>query len=76
MSDSDITLLLDQWGRGDRSALDRLAPLVYPQLHSIAASYLRRERKGQFLQATGLLNELFLKYQTRREARFESRAHF
>lgn len=76
MSDSDITLLLDQWGRGDRSALDRLAPLVYPQLHSIAASYLRRERKGQSLQATGLVNELFLKYLTRREARFESRAHF
>lgn len=76
MSDSDITLLLDQWGRGDRSALDKLAPLVYPQLRSIAASCLRREHKGHTLQATGLVNELFLKYLARREARFESRSHF
>ena len=28
----DITVFLDDWGRGDHSALDRLAPLVYPQL--------------------------------------------
>lgn len=34
------------WGRGDLSALDRLAPLEYPQLWSLARSFLRRERPG------------------------------
>jgi RNA polymerase sigma factor (TIGR02999 family) len=72
----DITVLLDQWGKGDSSALHRLAPLVYPQLHLIAASYLRRESPGHTLQATGLVSELFLKLMQRRLSNFENRAHF
>ncbi len=72
----DITTLLDRWGAGDRSALDELAPLVYPQLRSIAGSFLRQERSGHTLNATGLVNELFLKLLARRSARFESRRHF
>jgi RNA polymerase sigma factor (TIGR02999 family) len=72
----DITILLEEWERGDKSALDRLAPLVYPQLREIASAYLRRERGGHTLQATALVNELFLKLMTRREPHFESRQHF
>ena len=72
----DITILLEEWGRGDKSALDRLAPLVYPQLREIAGAYLRRERGGHTLQATALVSELFLKLMTRREPHFESRHHF
>jgi RNA polymerase sigma factor (TIGR02999 family) len=72
----EITQLLDQWGRGDASALSRLAPLVYPQLREIAAGYLRRERGGHTLQATALVSELFLKLMARREANFENRRHF
>ena len=72
----DITILLEEWGRGDKSALDRLAPLVYPQLREIAGAYLRRERGGHTLQATALVSELFLKLMTRREPNFESRHHF
>ena len=74
--DNDITTLLDDWGRGDRTALDRLAPLVYPQLRDLAAAHLRRERPGHTLQATSLVNELFLKLMARREAKFENRRHF
>jgi RNA polymerase sigma factor (TIGR02999 family) len=72
----DITRLLHQWGSGDKTALHQLAPLVYPQLREIAAGYVRRERPGHTLQATALVNELFLKLLARREANFESRAHF
>jgi RNA polymerase sigma factor (TIGR02999 family) len=71
-----ITVLLDEWGRGDRTALDRLLPLVYPQLRAIAGSCLRRENPGHTLQATGLVHELFLKLIGRREPNFENRAHF
>ena len=72
----DITLLLKQWNDGDRTALERLTPLVYPHLRAIAAAFLRRENRGHTLQATGLVHELFLRLLGRREARFENRAHF
>lgn len=75
MSDQ-ITVILDEWGRGDRTALDRLLPLVYPELRTIAAACLRRENPGHTLQATGLVHELFLKLLKRRDANFEGRAHF
>src|SRR5258708_12714423 len=74
--DKEITTILAQWGQGDRTALDRLVPLVYPQLRTIAASYLRRENRGHTLQATGLVHEIFLKLIGRRKPLFENRAHF
>jgi hypothetical protein len=43
----DITTLLRAWGEGDDSALDRLAPMVYDELHSIAhqISGKRRDKR-------------------------------
>lgn len=72
----DITLVLEDWARGDKSALERLAPLVYPQLRQLAHSFLRRERVGHTLGATGLVNELFLKLMARKSAQFTNRRHF
>ena len=72
----DITVLLEEWSRGDEYALDRLAPSVYPQLRSIAGAFLRGERPGHTWQATALVNELFLKLMAQREPRFEHRRHF
>jgi RNA polymerase sigma factor (TIGR02999 family) len=73
---NEITTLLTEWSQGDVTALDRLAPLVYPQLRLIAASYLRREDRGHTLQATGLVHEIFLKLIGRRKPQFENRTHF
>ena len=75
-SPGDITLLLEAWGRGDRDALHQLAPLVYPHLQRLAASYLRRESNARTLQATALVNELFIGLLARRQARFTDRQHF
>lgn len=72
----DITLLLEAWGRGERDALHQLAPLVYPQLQRLAASYLRRESNARTLQATALVNELFVGLLARRQVRFNDRQHF
>lgn len=72
----DITSALSDWARGDKSALDRLAPAVYPQLRDLASGMLRRERPGHTLQATALVNELFLKLIAQREPRYENRRHF
>jgi hypothetical protein len=57
----DITRLLREWQDGNGQALERLIPLVYHELHSLASRYLSRERRDHTLQATALVNEAWLK---------------
>jgi RNA polymerase sigma factor (TIGR02999 family) len=42
-------------------AAEELAPLVYHELRRLAATYMRRERPGQTLQATALVHEAYLR---------------
>jgi RNA polymerase sigma factor (TIGR02999 family) len=72
----DITQLLQAWKDGRTEALEQLIPLVYPDLKRIAYSYLRRERAGHTLQATGLVHELYLRLCNQREANWQDRSHF
>ena len=62
MSDdqANVTQLLKAWGGGDRAALESLTFRVYEELHRLASGYMRREREGNALQATALVNEAFL----------------
>src|SRR5438046_5029531 len=71
-----ITQLLGRWSEGDEKALDQLMPLVYAELHRLAGAYLRRERRGQTLQPTELVNEAYLKLIDQRSARWQNRAQF
>lgn len=71
----EVTSLLDAWARGDRTALDRLTPVVYPKLHEIARSYLRRG-SPLTLQTTAVVNELFVRLLSQQPTRLESRRHF
>ena len=73
---SEVSQLLDEWGRGDRRALDALMPLVHDELHRLARSYVAHERPGHSLQATALVNELYLRLIGEREMQWQSRAHF
>jgi RNA polymerase sigma factor (TIGR02999 family) len=57
----DVTSLLERWSGGDQRALDELWPLVYDELHAIAARSMRRERGDHTLQATALVNEAYLR---------------
>jgi RNA polymerase sigma factor (TIGR02999 family) len=75
-SDSNLMELLDNWVRGDHTALDRLTPLVYPQLRSLASMQLRNGKRSATMQTTVVVNELFLKLLAHRPARVESRQHF
>lgn len=72
----EITVLLKRWNGGDSGALDELVPHVYPQLHHIASSYLRRESNDHTLQPTALVHELYFKLLQQRKASWEDRAHF
>jgi RNA polymerase sigma factor (TIGR02999 family) len=72
----DITGLLQEWRGGDRAAFDRLVPLVYRELRRLAGQYLRRQRPGQTLQTTALINEAYLRLLDHNNMRWENRAHF
>ena len=72
----EVTELLRAWSAGDRSALDRLVPLVYGELRRIAARARRREPPGQTLQTTALVHEAYLRLVGQGRARFEGRAQF
>ena len=54
----------------------QLMPLVYDELRRIAARYVSRERPGQTLQATALVNEAFVRLAHERPRDFQNRTHF
>lgn len=72
----EVTRLLESWGGGDSSALERLVPLVYRELRRIAASYIRRERVGHTLQPTALLHEAYVRLIDQQVPNCTSRAQF
>jgi RNA polymerase sigma factor (TIGR02999 family) len=53
-----------------------LMPLVYDELRRVAARYIGRERRGQTLQATALVNEAFIRLVNEKARSFQNRAHF
>ncbi len=72
----DVTVLIDQLIAGEQEALSKLIPLVYDELHRLAAGYMRRERPNHTLQATALVNEAYLKLVQQPSLNWRSRAHF
>lgn len=75
MSDPSITQLLRDWVDGDQRSLDELTPLVYSQLHDIAARVFRSERPDHTLQATALVNEAYVRL-VDAEVEWKDRSHF
>ncbi|MGI9071088.1 MAG: sigma-70 family RNA polymerase sigma factor [Bryobacteraceae bacterium] len=72
----DLTKLLRDWTGGDRSALDRLLPIVYEELRRTAVAYMTRERAGHTLQATALINEAYLRVIDMNRIEWRDRTHF
>lgn len=73
---TSVTRLLVDWSQGDQSALERLTPLVYDELHRLAANYLRQQRPDHTLQATALVHEAYVQLLDMRQIEWKSRAHF
>ena len=72
----EVTALLTELREGNLDAAGRLLPLIYSELRSIAASHLRRERAGHTLQATALVNEVYLRLVGGQATPWQNRAHF
>jgi len=76
LSQDDIGHLLDAWSQGEKSALDKLVPIVYAELRRLASHYLRHEHSGYSLQATALVNEAYVRLTDYKQMKCESRLHF
>jgi RNA polymerase sigma factor (TIGR02999 family) len=76
VSPGDVTALLGDWSRGNRTALDQLLPLVYAELRRVAARQLRNERADHTLQPTALIHEVYIRLVDQRQVDWQNRAHF
>jgi RNA polymerase sigma factor (TIGR02999 family) len=71
-----ITLLLHEWGKGDRAAFDQLVPVVYRELRRLARHYMNNERPDHTLQTTALVSEAYLRLVHYQKMQWQNRAHF
>ncbi len=72
----DVTALLLEWRGGDAQAVERLLPLVYDELRRLAKRQMAGEREDHVLQATALVNEVYLRLVDIRRVQWQDRAHF
>lgn len=75
-SSHEITSLLQSWYEGNPEALEKLTPLVYQELHKVAARCMAGERSEHTLQATALVHEAYLRLVNLEEINWQSRSHF
>jgi RNA polymerase sigma factor (TIGR02999 family) len=76
MDPGELTAVLRSWHGGDRSALDRVMPVIYDELRALAARHLAGERSGHTLQTTALVHEAYLRLAGQQHADWKNRAHF
>ena len=75
-SPREVTKLLRAWGAGEKSALEKLIPLVYEELRQRAHRQMGRERPGHTLQTSALVNEVYVRLVGAAPVDWESRNHF
>ena len=71
----EVTQLPQAWRRGDESAVEKLMPIVYQELHRLARGTFRGERGDHTLQPTALVHEAFLRL-IDADVAWQDRAHF
>lgn len=73
---TQIGALLASWGEGRAAALDDLMPLVVGELRRLAQHFFQREQPDHTLQATALVNEVYLHLRGRRRVSWRDRGQF
>jgi RNA polymerase sigma factor (TIGR02999 family) len=72
----DISGLIAAWGNGDEEALNRVVPLLYPELRRISRRHLARRPAGHTLDSAALVNEAYLNLIRAGGIRVQNRVHF
>ena len=73
---AQTTQILVDLANGDRSAAERLMPLVYDELRALAERYMQQERSSHTLQATALVHEAYIRLIDQSRVDWKSRDHF
>lgn len=73
---NEVTRLLGALASGATGAADRLASLVYDELHVIAVAAMRREDEGHTWQPTELVHEAFARLMGQDRVAWQNRHHF
>jgi len=76
VSTHEVTRLLLAWKSADETALNRLMPLVYQELHRLARRYMAAEQTGHPLQTTALVHEVYVRPVDANSIDWHDRAHF
>ena len=71
-----ITLLLQDWSKGNKQAGDLVMAIIYAELHKLAESHLRRAQYAGTLQPTVIVHEAYLRLVARDLPDWQSRSHF
>lgn len=72
----NVTALLVDWRGGNEEAVEKLIPLVHAELKRIAKRHMAGERADHVLQATALVNEVYLRLIDIRRVQWQDRVHF
>jgi RNA polymerase sigma-70 factor, ECF subfamily len=72
----EITALLHQWRNGSSEAENELFTLVLPDLRRIAHRLMNRERAGHTLQASELVDQIYMRLAGAKDLDWENRTHF
>ena len=72
----DITELLQQWREENREAENELFTLVFPSLRRLAHYLMKNERPEHTLQATELVNQIYLRLVAAKNRDWQNRRHF
>ena len=72
----DITLYLEEVGRGNKNALDKLLPVVYKELCKNAHNLRFRFYNLDTLNTTAIVHETYIKLLRTGSGNFKNRAHF
>jgi len=75
-SGHQVTQLLKAWSEGESTALEKIMPIVYQELHGMARRYMAHERPGHTLQPTALVHEAYVRLVDAAQSNFENRAQF
>jgi RNA polymerase sigma-70 factor (ECF subfamily) len=72
----NLTQLLRRGRQGDQKAMDQAIPIVYQELHRLAAHFMRHQPGNHTLQPTSLVHEAYLRLVGRSQSEWQNRAHF
>jgi RNA polymerase sigma factor (TIGR02999 family) len=76
MAVTEFTRMVQAMRAGDVKTAEELFPLVYAELHRLAAQKMAQEGPGHTLQATALVHEAWLRLGGAEQPRWQNRAHF